>query len=97
MPYGDSWRLTYTVWQNGPDSQRVIADCVVTDTTLKDVSSILAKYHAGSWDKYDKIDENVCDGNGFSLSVAYPEFVIRAEGYGAGGNFPEGLKIWPQR
>lgn len=85
----DGWRLKYEISEGeGPDCQKVLADCVVDEETVRAVEAILAEYDVGSWNFYDETAEGVMDGGGFTLNIIYPGFSIRAKGW---NEFPGGL------
>ena len=53
----------------------------VDHSILDDIQEIIRKYNIKKWNGFNKSNDDVLDGHGFSLFVRYDDYEIKAEGY----------------
>ena len=65
-------------------------DVLIEDPLLDQLGELAEEYGIQSWDGFDKVDKNVLDGTGFTLSITYADGrSVRANGNNV---FPDGYE-----
>ena len=65
---------------NVPEENKITTE--IKEEDIKKITELLKKYHVNKWNGFHKTDQNVLDGNSFSLNIYFKNGTsISASGY----------------